>query len=439
MQRLLLTGLNHTTAPIEVREALAFSVEQQRDALQRLRERYRDCEFVLLSTCNRVELYVARELHAHPRGDELAKFLAEFHQAPLEGFRDHLYHKSDRDAVEHLFCVASSLDSMVLGETQILGQVRDAYDLARELTATGTMLNPLFQRAVAVAKQVMHQTPLNEGRLSIASVAVDYARRIFDRFNDKTLLCIGAGKMVRLVLRQFAQLKPGKMLICNRNREKADALAAEFGSEAVSFEALPEHLVAADIVISSTGASKPIITLDQMPHVLKARRYRPLFLIDIAVPRDVEPQVGEFEHVFLCNIDELQQVVSETQSHRIDAISSARAIVSESVDDFITWHRARKLGPLIDELYKRSHALAMEELSRTLAKLPNVSAQEREHLGDLARRIVNKLLHEPVQALHQSNGVHVPVDRYAHALAKLFRLPELEEPPAPEDAAETES
>jgi glutamyl-tRNA reductase len=439
MQRLLLLGLNHATAPIEVREALAFSPEQQHQALQRLRDRYQTCEFVLLSTCNRVELYAARELHGHPRGDEMAQFLAEFHQAPLERFRAHLYHKSDREVVEHLFSVASSLDSMVLGETQILGQVRGAYDRARELSITGTMLNPLFQRAVAVAKQVMHDTPLNEGRLSIASVAVNYARRIFDGFEDKTVLCIGAGKMVRLVLRHFAQLKPGRVLICNRSREKADALAAEFGGAAAAFDALQEQLVAADIVISSTGSARPIITRDQMQHVLKARRYRPLFLIDIAVPRDVEPQVGELEHVFLCNIDELQRVVSKTQSQRTEAISAAKTIVNHSVDDFIAWHRARKLGPLIDELYKRSHALAMEELSRTLNKLPNVGEQEREHLEDLARRIVNKLLHEPVQTLHESSGVHAPVDRYAHALSKLFHLPEIDAPLDLNDAADAEN
>src|ERR1019366_8203883 len=217
----------------------------------------------------------------------MAEFLSAFHSLPLNAFQPHLYEKSEREVVEHLFAVASSLDSMVLGETQILGQVREAYDASRQQETVGPLLNPLLQQAVAVGKQVIHETQLAEGRMSIASVAVDYARRIFDHFQDKTVLSIGAGKMANLVLRSFAGLSPGRLLICNRDRAKAEELAKEFNGEVAEFEKLDANLAEVDIVITSTGSSQPIITRERFKEALQRRRYRPIFLIDIAVPRDV--------------------------------------------------------------------------------------------------------------------------------------------------------
>ncbi len=256
MERLVLLGLNHTTAPVQVREKVAFGPEQTRAALNAMREKFPQAEIVLLSTCNRVEFYVSRAVHGHPRTDEMRTFLSEFHSLPAEEMTPHLYEKSDREAVEHLFTVASSLDSMVLGETQILGQVRGAYELASAARTAGPLLHPLFQRAIAVGKQVMHETALNEGRLSIASVAVDYAKRIFDQFDDKTVLCVGAGKMTQLVMKHFAGLHPLRQLVSNRDPVKAEKLAAEFGGEVVPFEFLTEHIASADIVITSTGATQ---------------------------------------------------------------------------------------------------------------------------------------------------------------------------------------
>src|SRR5688500_1697108 len=226
MHRLLLLGLNHTTAPLEVREKLAFDAKQCRHAVAAFHAKFEQCEAVLLSTCNRVELYIGRSAHTHPTVEEMVTFLAEFHGIGTEIFREHLYHKKDRDVVEHLFTVGSSLDSMVLGETQILGQVRDAYDLSREIESVGPLLNPLFQRAIAVGKQVMRETTIGEGRLSVASVAVDYARRIFEGFGEKTVLCVGAGKMAQLVLQSLSALSPRRLLVCNRSRERAEPLAA---------------------------------------------------------------------------------------------------------------------------------------------------------------------------------------------------------------------
>src|SRR5688572_6321593 len=422
MQRLLLLGLNHSTAPLAVRERLAMSGEQRAEALAAFRARFEGCEAVLLSTCNRVELYAARALHGHPRPEEMVDFLASLRSIPATDFREHLYHKSERGVVEHLFAVASSLDSMVVGETQILGQVREAYDAARELGSTGPVLNPLFQRASAVGKQVMTETSLGDGRLSVASVAVDYAGRIFDHFNDKTVLCIGAGKMTSIVVRGFAALKPKRLLCCNRDPAKAAKLAQQFGGEAVPFERLDEHLVAADIVVSSTGSPLPIITRARFDALRKQRRYRPIFIIDIALPRDVEPAVGELENVYLYNLDDLQHAVSATQSQRKESIDAARAIVVKHVDAFLAWHRAREMGPFIERLSQRYHQLAREELDRTIAKLGDVTDAEKAHLEELTRRIVNKLLHDPITALRQSDSPHAPAAAYLHAMEKLFQL-----------------
>ena len=333
MQRLHLLGLNHTSAPLEVRERLAFNAEQRSAAMAAFRTKFPECEAVLLSTCNRVELYVALEVHSHPRAEEAAEFLSNFHSVPMGNLQPHWYRLSGRELVEHLFNVASSLDSMVLGETQILGQVREAYEAARQQECVGAMLNPLFQRAIAVGKQVLRETQLAEGRLSVASVAVDYAGRIFDHFNDKEVLCIGAGKMTRLVLRSFSALSPKKLLICNRDPQKAAALATQFNGESVPFEALDQHLASVDVVITSTGSTEPIIAAKEFASTHRKRRYRPIFIIDIALSRDVEPAVGNFENVYLYNLDDLQQVVSQTHAGRQGSIDSAKKIVTGAVEE----------------------------------------------------------------------------------------------------------
>jgi glutamyl-tRNA reductase len=429
MQGLLLLGLNHTTAPLEVRERLAFDAAQRRAAVEAFRSRFPGCEAVLLSTCNRVELYVGRPGGGGPGAKEVAEFLGDFHSVAPAQYDGHLYQKADRDVVEHLFSVSSSLDSMVLGETQILGQVREAYDVSRDARAAGPLLHPLFQRAVAVGKQVMRETAIGEGRLSVASAAVDYARQIFERFDDKTVLCVGAGKMTALVLRNLASLSPRRVLVCNRNPARAEALAGRFGGAAVPFDQLNDHLVAADIVVTSTGSREPVITRAGFAALLKRRRYRPVFLIDIAVPRDVEAAVGKLDNVYLYNLDDLQQVVLATRSQRQDSVDAAKKIVTRQVEEFVLWHRQRELGPTIDRLYQQYHRLAQEELSRTLTKLPNISEAEKSHLEELARRIVNKLLHAPIQTLRHSggggggaSGHNAAAGAYLHALEKLFGL-----------------
>ncbi len=422
MQRLTLLGLNHKTAPLELREKLDFSPPQRTEALAALRERFGQCEAVLLSTCNRVELYVARQTHGHPRSTELAEFLAAGRDVKVAEFQANLYEKSERDVVSHLFSVASSLDSMVLGETQIMGQVREAYEAARLAGTAGPLLHPLFQRASAVAKQVMSQTTLGEGRSSVATIAVEYARRIFDGFSDKTVLSIGAGKMAGLMLENLAALKPSKLLVCNRDPAKAESLANNFGATAAPLDHLADHLALADIVVTSTGSTEPIITRALFEGVMRRRRYKPVFLIDIAVPRDVAADVGKIENVYLYNLDDLQQAVMATRNQRSAAAEAAGKIVERHVNDFVAWHRTRMIGPLIDQLYQRSHAVAREELTRLVGKLSAVSDEDKRQLEELMRRIVNKLLHDPVQALRESNGDHAPMTQYLHAVQKLFKL-----------------
>ncbi len=422
MKRLMLLGLNHSTAPLEVREKIAFAPAQRDEAVASFRAKFPETEIILVSTCNRVEIYASRKVHGKPRIEEIIAFLGEFHAIDPASFSSHLYQKTGTEVVNHLFTVTSSLDSMVLGETQILGQVREAYDAAKAQGAAGPMLNPLFQRAIAVGKEVLSATAISEGRLSVASVAVDYARRIFDHFGDKTVLSIGAGKMAHLVLQSFAQLKPGKLLVCNRTQEKAEELASEFGAQAVPFENLGEHLTAADIVVSSTGAHQPIISKALVSGLRKAMRYRPIFLIDIALPRDIESTVGDLENVYLYNIDDLQQVVAGTLSQRREAIDAATGIVSKHVEEFLDWQRTRELGPLINRLSQRYHQLAAEELQRTLHKLPNISGHERAHLEDLTRRIAGKLLHDPISMLRASTCMHGPSAQFMRALEELFKI-----------------
>ena len=325
MHRLLLLGLNHTTAPLEVREKLAFDAKQCRHAVAAFRAKFEECEAVLLSTCNRVELYIGRPAHAHPTLEEMVGFLAEFHGIDPGLFREHLYHKKDREVVEHLFTVGSSLDSMVLGETQILGQVRDAYELSRQLESAGPLLNPLFQRAIGVGKQVMHETSLAEGRLSVASVGGrlreahlrDVHRQdgpLHRRRQDGDARAAG--------LRRPAAAAPARLQ--PRPGQGRRRWPAKFNGEPVPYERLEDHLVAADIVVTSTGSAHPIITRQQFAKVLRRRRYRTSFLIDIAVPRDVEASVGEMEHVYLYNLDDLQQVVQATQAQPAPARSTRR-------------------------------------------------------------------------------------------------------------------
>lgn len=422
MQRLLMIGMNHSTAPLAVRERCAFTPARREEALLQFREKFPNAEAVLVSTCNRVELYAARPLHAHPRLEEMARFLAEFHDVPEAQVREHTYERFGPAVAEHLFMVSSSLDSLVVGETQILGQVREAYEVSKRLGTANALLNPLFQRAIAAAREVMTATHLAEGRRSVASIAVEYARQIFETFGDKTVLSIGAGKMSELVLQHLSELHVKQLVVCNRNLEKAQALAGEFGGTAASLDHLGDLLVEADIVVTSTAATEPIITRAMYEKAMKQRRWRRAFIVDIALPRDVEEEVGGVENVYLYNIDDLQQVAAATDSTRQAAVEQARELVRGQVEEFVSWQKTREIGPLIERLYSKSHAIAQDELSRMLNKAQNLTPAQREAVEEMVRRLVNKLLNEPIQAVRGADTM----DPRTHvgAFAKLFGLEE---------------
>ncbi|MCG3179584.1 MAG: Glutamyl-tRNA reductase [Phycisphaerae bacterium] len=422
--RILLLGCNHKTAPLAIRERVAFDDAKAAAALEQLRVHYPDSEAVLLSTCNRVELYLARPVHGHPRSEEVIDFLARFHGVPLADLTPLMYVHQNRTAVDHLLRVACSLDSLVLGETQILGQVRNAFRLAQERKTAGPVLARLCQDALGTGKRVYSETTLASGHVSVASIAVHFARQIFDRFSDKRVLLVGAGKMGEQTLARVAELKPAEVLVTNRSPERAERLASLYAGRAMPFGRLTEALAAADIVITSTGSTEPIIDHEMMAAVCKARRYRPIFLIDIAVPRDVQEAVGGMSQVYLYNIDDLQRAVADNLNERAAQIEQAERIVTQQTDQFMNWFRSRAVGPTIAALRERLAGLGADEVGWLLPKLTEASPRDRELIEQFAHRLINKVLHEPIQKLSAASREPDagPADMYAQSLIQLFGL-----------------
>lgn len=426
MKRLRLLGLSHHTAPLEQRERLAFGRNELVDALRQLQPELGEAsECILLCTCNRVELYAALEAAIVETGNvpDLCSRLCATRGIDPATVTGGTYSAVGEGVVRQLFRVAGSLDSLVPGEQQILGQVRSAYEASQEAQTSGPLLHSLFQRAIAVGKEIQRSTALSAGRLSIGSVAVGYAEEIFDHLDDKTVLCIGAGKMTRLVLDRLREkVMPRRLVVCNRNAQKARSFAAPFGGVGVGLEALDDELAKADIVITGTGSREPILTANRIKPVLRRRRYQPLFIIDIAVPRDVEPAVGKLTNVYLYDVDDLQSAVERTLEGRREAISEAEAIVERHVHAYIAWHRGRDVGPTIDRLYEFAHEVAAQEARRTVRKLGTPDEAQQAAIAEMSRRIVNKLLHPPVSKLRQTPGDDRHGIAYRHAIQQLFEL-----------------
>ncbi|HWE36468.1 MAG TPA: glutamyl-tRNA reductase [Isosphaeraceae bacterium] len=347
---LLALGVDHRTAPPELRESIAFDGPRCARGLEALAGRFPGTEFALLSTCNRVELYAAAE-SAPPDADALAWFLARFHDVPVEGLRRHLVARRDAAAVEHLFRVAAGLESLVLGEGQILGQVRDAYRLAAGRGAVGPVLHQVFQRALRVGKRARAETGLGRGRTSVASVAVDVARAVFDRLDDKAVLVIGAGVMGELALQHLAALRPGALLLANRDPARARAVAERRGGRAVAFERLDDALVAADVVVSATAAAGPIVTADRYARLQRARGHRLALILDLAVPRDFGAGVGELDQVLLYNVDDLRaQAERNLRARHAEAERAGRIVAAEAAACLAALWRRREVGALLRRL-----------------------------------------------------------------------------------------
>jgi glutamyl-tRNA reductase len=418
--QLLLVGVSHRTAPIELRERLDFSargVDRALTALSRIGAQH---EATIVSTCNRVELYVGCDEPDRARAT-IQQFLSEFHGIPDEQLMPHIYAKVGQEAVTHLFRVASGLDSLVMGEPQILGQVKDAFGVASQLGCTGPMLNKLFHSAFAAGKRVRTETALSEGAVSVSYAAVELARKIFGDLKGRTVLVLGAGEMGKLTAIHMQSQGIGRLIITSRTAAHAASLAESIGGAAVPWDSLNNALVDADILITATGASTPIISRTAIFQTMKARRQRPLFIIDIAVPRDVEADAGDLEQVFLYNIDDLQAVVQENISKRGNEASEAEKIVAQEVGKFVGWLNSRSAVPTIVALRQRFESIRQSELRRLEPKLASLPPDARARVEEVTRLILEKLLINPTEQLKATSDADT-VATYSDALNRLFGL-----------------
>lgn len=420
--KLHVTGLNHRTAPVEVREKVAFQSNELPTALKTLREHIGLPETMILSTCNRVEVIVAAE-EPGEAAERLAQYLGEAHRVDAHRLRPHLYQYHDREAIQHLFRVAASLDSMVLGEPQILGQLKDAYQLAKEQGLVSPLLDTVLPRAFNVAKRVRSETTIGQSAVSVSYAAVELAREIFGNLRQSSILLVGAGKMSELAARHLLRNGAPKVLVTNRTRERAAAMAAEFAGQVVDYERFREALSQVDIVITSSGAPHYILTREDVRKVMGQRKGRPLFLIDIAVPRNIEPDTNTLENVFLYDIDDLGRVVEANRKNRAEEAAAAEKIVAEEVDRLLARIRQRSAGPQIQELQEQLEKLRLAEMERIRGKLGALSAEQEAVLEALTRSLVNKLAHGPMVELRKAAGEAEGGER-VQLIRRMFRLDE---------------
>ncbi|OGA38762.1 MAG: glutamyl-tRNA reductase [Betaproteobacteria bacterium RIFCSPLOWO2_12_FULL_68_19] len=385
-------GLNHQTAPLAVRERVVFHVERLREALDELKRGLAH-EAAILSTCNRTELYVSGEQPA-----ALAQWLAQYHRLQPDELQRYLYTLPREQAVRHAFRVASGLDSMVLGEPQILGQMKEAARAAESAGTLGTVLHKLFQRSFAVAKEVRSNTCIGAASVSMAAAAVKLAARIFPSLKDQSVLFIGAGEMIELTATHFAAQAPARIAVANRTLERGERLASRFNGQAIELRSLAEQLHEYDIVVSSTASSLPILGKGLVERALRSRRHRPMFMVDLAVPRDIEPEVAELDDVFLYTVDDLAQIVCANLDERRAAVDQAEVIIETQVGQFMRWMEARASVPLIRALRDQAEEARRQELERALRLLERGEPPAKV-MEALSRSLTNKLLHAPTEAL----------------------------------------
>lgn len=392
-------GINHHSAPLEVREKLAFPPETQTEALTALSARPGVAEAVLVSTCNRTEIYCraddVREVRAWLNAEAARSGLA---------IEDHLYHHTETEAVRHAFRVASGLDSMVLGEPQILGQVKQSVRTAEHSGTLGSQLGRLFQQTFSVAKEVRTHTAIGAQSISMSSAALKLAQNLFGDISRTKMLMIGVGEMVELAATYFVAQGPQQVVVANRTISRGEAFAERFGGTAISLEQLPERLHEFDVVITGTASTLPILSRSAFEKALKARRFRPMFVVDFAVPRDVEPEAAELEDLFLYTIDDLGTIVQEGAGHRQAAVIEAEAIVAKQVDSFRAWQASRGAVPAIVQLRAKADEYRSAELAKAKQRLAK-GDDPAKVLEALASGLVNKILHHPTQALNRAGDV----------------------------------
>jgi glutamyl-tRNA reductase len=410
---IVLLGLNHKTAPIELRERLAIGPLQLEDATRSLMQAPGVLEGMILSTCNRVELLTSQE----PNAPDLLEFVGSYFDIEPKVLTPHMYEYRQENAVRHLFRVACSLDSMVIGEPQILGQVKSSYLAARSAGAIRGHLDKVLQRAFVVAKRVRSETQIGSSSVSIASVAVELARKIFGSLEGKKVLLVGAGKMSEQAARHLLAQGAGAVLVANRTYERAAQLAQRFGGRAIQFDDLYAHADQADIIITSTGSARPVFRRDHAQHFLQQRRGRPMFFIDIAVPRDVDPEVNKLDGIFLYDIDDLQSVAGSHLKERGKEAELAEAMILAEVDKYQRRLHALNVAPEIVRFQQSVEEMRRAELRRLASRLQSLSPEQQAAVEALTRGLVNKFLHQPVQAIKAaaSEGNSAAVDALREA------------------------
>jgi len=386
-------GLNHATAPVKVREQIAFQPDTLGAALRDLIAQPSVKEAAILSTCNRTEVYFSAA-EAAP----VERWLESFHRVPSESLHPYVYTLAQDRAVSHAFRVASGLDSMVLGEPQILGQMKHAVRSAEAAGALGLILNRLFQRTFAVAKDVRTNTDIGSASISMAAAAVKLAERIYPSLADQHLLLIGAGEMIDLAAAHFAAKHPKSITVANRTLERGEQLAARFGANAITLNELPERLAQFDMIVTSTASSLPILGKGLLERAIKSRRHTPMFIVDLAVPRDVEPEAAELDDVFLYSVDDLANIVKDNLQIRVDALTQAEEMIAEQAQSFLRWLDGRSVIPTLTALQGHHEVLRAAEVERARRLLSGGAAPEQV-IEQLARGLTNKFLHAPAQAL----------------------------------------
>ncbi|GMR04414.1 MAG: glutamyl-tRNA reductase [Thermodesulfobacteriota bacterium] len=421
---LVIVGLNHKTAPVAIREKLSFPRQRLGEALGRLLNNYGLNEGVILSTCNRVEvLAITPDME---KGIwQIKRFLSDSHNIPIETLDEHLYTYQAEGAVKHLFSVAAGLDSMVLGEPQILGQVKESYSQAVEHDAAGIIVNKLYHKAFQVAKRIRTETKIGEAAVSISFAAVELAKKIFDDLTGKSVMLIGAGEMAELAARHLLNNGIREILVTNRTYERALEMVRCFSGTAIMFREYPAYLKNVDIVITSTGASSFLIREEQVREVLKERKYRPMFFIDISVPRNIDPLVNNVDNAYVYDIDDLQGVVQSNLNERVREAGEAENIIDEEIDKFYRWIKSLDVVPTIIALRNFCDGIRKDELSKAMASLDGLSEKDKKTLDAMTRSVVNKILHNPVVRI-KKDASKVEGDQYIDTVRKLFDL-EVEE------------
>jgi glutamyl-tRNA reductase len=420
---ILVVGLSHKTAPIELRERLNVPEHELPKPLELLGEVPEIVERMLLATCNRVEVYAVAEGEMAKAAEAITDCLATYRNVEKAAFADKLYTYTAAGAVRHIFRVASSLDSMVVGEPQILGQVKAAYAIAQAREATGIILNNLLEQAFHVAKRVRSETGIAASAVSVSSAAVELARKIFGDLTGRTVLILGAGEMAELALRHLVDDGVRSVLVANRSYDRAVTLARQFCGRAVTYEGFRQEMVGADIVISATSAPHVILKKEDLQAIIQQRRHRPIFLIDIADPRDIDPACNEVDNVYLYNIDDLQSVVEANLKERTREAERAEAIIEREVGVYLNWLRSLDVVPTIVSLRQRVEEIRGAELNKALGRMGDLTPEQRAAITAMSHALVNKILHQPMTELKR-RAAHQDGHVYTSVLRRLFGLEE---------------